>query len=108
MPASDQRDAVGLQPLLAVHDINPDALAGIERREAAAAQGGDMDEDVLAAAIRGDEAVTLVGHEPLDRPVERAGRPRRPPFAWLRGGAVVDVQYVENERPLGAGADFAS
>ena len=68
---SDQRDAIGLEPLAAVDDVDAHALARAERLDAAAAQRGDMDEHVLAAAIGRDEAVALLGLEPFDRALER-------------------------------------
>src|ERR1700738_3478776 len=72
----DQRDAVGLQALIAFDDLDLDPLTGVESGDAAAAQRGDVDEDILAAAVGGDEPVALVGFEPFDDALERRCRPR--------------------------------
>ena len=48
---SNEGDPVGLEAFLAVDNLDPYPLAGAEGGDAAAAQGGDMDEHVLAAAI---------------------------------------------------------
>ena len=49
---SDQRDAIGLETFFAVDHIDPDALTRPECSDAAAAQRGDVDEHILAAAVR--------------------------------------------------------
>src|SRR3546814_10771890 len=56
---------VGLQSLLALHDLERDLLAFLQRLEAAALDRAEMDEQVLAA-FRGDEAEALGVVEPLD------------------------------------------
>src|SRR3546814_3203768 len=56
---------VGLQALLALHDLERDLLAFLQRLEAAALDRAEMDEQVLAA-FRGDEAEALGVVEPLD------------------------------------------
>src|SRR5690606_1599724 len=56
---------VGLQALLALHDLERDLLAFLQRLEAAALDRAEMDEQVLAA-FRGDEAKALGVVEPLD------------------------------------------
>ncbi len=48
---SDEGDALGFEALLTVDHLDPDPLAGIERVDAAAAQRGDVDKHILAAAI---------------------------------------------------------
>src|SRR6516164_6643186 len=64
---SDQGDAIGLEPFLAIDDFDPDPLAGAQRVDPAAAQGGDVDERVLAAAVEGNEPVAFFRLEPFDR-----------------------------------------
>src|SRR3546814_13890062 len=56
---------VGLQALLALHDLERDLLAFLQRLEAASLDRAEMDEQVLAA-FRGDEAEALGVVEPLD------------------------------------------
>src|SRR3546814_16288864 len=58
---------VGLQALLALHDLARDLLAFLQRLEAAALDRAEMDEQVLAA-FRGDEAEALGVVEPLAGP----------------------------------------
>ena len=110
-PSRNNSDTVGFEPLLAVDDIDPHPLPGPQAVDAAAAQSGDVDEDVLAAAIGGNEPVAFVGFKPLHRAFERGRRARRVAIgpAGLRrhDGAGVDVQHIGDERSLGAGADFA-
>src|SRR5205814_4541776 len=64
---SDQRDAVGFETLFTVDNIDSDPLSRIQRVDPATAQRSDVDEHILAAAIRRDEAVALFGFEPFDR-----------------------------------------
>src|SRR5579863_8241490 len=85
-PPSEKGDALRLEPLLAVDHLDPDPLPGAERVDAAAPQSGDVDEHVLAAAIRRDEAVAFFGLEPLDRTLQRCRRTERPAVAAARGG----------------------
>src|SRR5579885_3046309 len=106
-PTSEERDAIRFQALLAVDDIDADALPRIEAAQSAAPQGRHMDEDVLAAAIGRNEAIALVGLEPFDGAFERGGRPRGAPLARIDGGRIVDVEDVGDERPFGAVADLA-
>src|SRR5690348_1022496 len=73
---SDEGDAVGFEAFFAVDDVDADALAGVERGEAAAAQRSDVDEDILAAAVGRNEAVALLGLEPFDGAFQGLGRPR--------------------------------
>src|SRR3546814_5840062 len=56
---------VGLQALLALHDLERDLLAFLQRLEAVSLDRAEMDEQVLAA-FRGDEAEALGVVEPLD------------------------------------------
>src|SRR6185437_16116127 len=104
---SKHHDAVGFQPLLAVDDLDPHALAGLERGDAAAAQRRHMDEDVLAAAIGRDEAIAPIRLEPFHHALE-AGRGKwRVARAAGGGGAVVDGENGEDERPARPHADLA-
>src|SRR5712671_1286423 len=70
-PSRDYGDAVGFEPFLAVDDVDPHPLPGREGVDAAAAQGGDMDEDVLSAAIGRNEPVAFFGFKPLHRAFDR-------------------------------------
>ena len=56
----------GLGPLLALGQIEADALVLIQGAEAAVLDGGVVDEEVGAAFVGGDEAETLLGVEPLN------------------------------------------
>src|SRR4249919_1885789 len=58
-------DFVGLQALLALHNLERNLLAFLERLEAAALDRTEVDEDVRAA-FRGDEAKALGVVEPLN------------------------------------------
>src|SRR5713101_9338248 len=70
-PSRDYGDAVGFEPFLAVDDVDPHPLPGREGVDAAAAQGGDMDEDVLSAAIGRNEPVAFFGFKPLHRALDQ-------------------------------------
>src|SRR5579862_6669665 len=116
-------DALGLQPLAAVDHVDPHPLAGAEQIDPGTPERGDMDENVLAAAIGRNKPVALFGLEPFDRALERRRRPRRSAVkpvapaiaprvapgiapgiaARRRRGAAVDIQHQGDERPLGAG-----
>src|SRR5215469_3134254 len=54
-----------LAPILL--DIVADLLAFLEMADAGALDGGDVDEDILPAILRLDEAVALRGVKPFDR-----------------------------------------
>ena len=56
----------GLAGTAVLHDLEVHLLAIVERAEARALDGGDVDEDVRSAGVRSDEAVALGGVEPLD------------------------------------------
>src|SRR5690606_17432351 len=56
---------VGLQALLALHDLEGDLLAFLQGLEAGALDRAEVDEKVLAA-FRGDETKALGVVEPLD------------------------------------------
>src|SRR5688500_11479794 len=56
---------VGLQALLALHDLERDLLAFLQRLEAGALDGTEVHEQVRAG-LRGDEAEALGVVEPLD------------------------------------------
>ena len=58
-------DFVGLQALLALHDLERDALAFLQRLEAAALDRAEVHEQV-GAGLRRDEAKALGVVEPLD------------------------------------------
>src|SRR6516164_8168547 len=73
---SDQGDVIGLEAFFAIDDFDPDPLAGRQRADPAAAQGGDVDEHVLAATVEGNEPVAFVRLEPFDRSLHGRGRPR--------------------------------
>src|SRR3954453_3975589 len=64
--ASDGAHRVGLRAFLALGDLELDPLAFFERLVAVGLDGAVVNEDVTAA-IHGDEAVALLGVEPLDR-----------------------------------------
>src|SRR4051794_37207945 len=53
--------------VVAAHELVPDAIALAERVHAGALDGGGVDEGVGVAVLGLDEAVALVGVEPLDR-----------------------------------------
>src|ERR1700693_4245796 len=53
-------------PAAVGHEFVLDSLTLIERAQASALDGRDMDEDVLVAACRFDEAVALGWIEPFD------------------------------------------
>src|SRR5690606_25188934 len=71
LPVLDQEaglqrlDLIGLQALLALHDLERDLLAFLQRLEAGAHDRTEMDEHVLAV-LRGDETEALGVVEPLD------------------------------------------
>ena len=60
------RDLVCLRALLALGDLELDALLLLERPVAAGLDGAVVNEDVCGAVVGGDEAVPLLGVEPLD------------------------------------------
>src|SRR5688572_30208988 len=62
----DRLDVDGLRPLVAGLGVERDARALSQRLEAAGVDAGVVDEEVLAALVRGDEAEALVVAEPLD------------------------------------------
>src|SRR5579862_62050 len=112
---SGEADGGGFRALVALGDVDDDALAFVEPGEAGALERGGMHEDVLAAAVANDETEALGRVIPLDRagllhrrfedrPVggaRREPRSRRP----RRGrGTGVDAQYLGDLRsalPLG-------
>src|SRR5262249_55399581 len=109
---SDQRDAIGFQPFAAVHHVDAYALARPQRSDAAPAQRGYMNENVLPSAVGRYEPVAFIGLEPFARPFERGRRthrarrcapvpiPARRPCASTgrHGGAHVDVEDAEHQR----------
>jgi len=67
LPSGSERpDVLGLWALVAGDDVEADALVLVERLVAVAAEIGVVDEDVLAATVRGDETKPLFAVEPLD------------------------------------------
>src|SRR4051794_1816088 len=62
---SDDVNVVGLRPLLALAGLEGDSLALLQRFEPAATNSRVVHEDVIAAAVRGDESVALLAVEPL-------------------------------------------
>src|SRR3954453_8300305 len=64
--ASDGAHRVGLGALLALGDLELDPLAFFQALVAVGLDGAVVNEDVTAA-VHGDEAVALLGVEPLDR-----------------------------------------
>src|SRR6516225_4105396 len=70
---SDQGYTVGLEAFLAVDDFDPNPLAGTKSVDAAATQGGDMYEHVLATAVGRNESVAFFGLKPFDRSLHRRG-----------------------------------
>src|SRR5690348_15070548 len=71
--SADQREIAGRFLAAIAHDLVLDLLALIEPRQSGALDRRDVDEDVLAAGIRLDEAVTLLRVEPLDRTRSHSG-----------------------------------
>src|SRR3954451_11555347 len=63
--ASDRADVLRLRALLALRGVELDALRLVQRPVAAAAEGGEVAEDVGAPAVLLDEAEALLGVEPL-------------------------------------------
>src|ERR687889_506468 len=59
-------DVLGLRTLGALGQVELDLLVLVERLVAAGLDRGEVDEDVLAAAVLRDEAEALVSVEPLD------------------------------------------
>lgn len=55
-----------LASALVGHDLKLDLLALLERAESSTFNGGDVDENVLVAILRLNEAVALLLVEPLD------------------------------------------
>src|SRR5438046_818251 len=110
---SEEGDVFGLKSFLAVDHLDPDPLARIEGVDAAAAQRGDVNEHVLAAAVGRNEAVALIGLEPLHRAFHGLGGPGATAVeaaaCALRHhrGAVVDVQDGCHQRAFCPGADLA-
>src|SRR6516225_8622211 len=110
---SDQGDAIRLEAFLAVDDFDPDPLAGTQSIDATAAQGGDVDEHVLATTVGRNEAVAFFGLEPFHRALHGRGRPGSAVVhtagAALRHycRAVVDIQDIGDQRTFCSGADLA-
>src|SRR6266852_5563311 len=109
----DQGDTFGLEALFAFDNLDLDPLTGVERGDAAAAQSGDVDEHILAAAVGGDESVAFFGFEPFHRTLDRRCRPGSAaigpagPAGRRRCGTVVDIQDAGHQRAFRAGGDLA-
>lgn len=71
-----------LRPLGALDNLHPDGLAILETGQAGAFQGGGMNENVLPAVLRADEAKALVAVVPLDRASHLDGRTQINASAW--------------------------
>src|SRR3954453_23233777 len=67
VPRLERADVLRLQALLALGDLELDLLALFEGAVAAAGDGREVCEHVLAAVIGGDESKALFPVEPLDR-----------------------------------------
>src|SRR5258707_10643632 len=71
-------DADGLGALVALGDVDDDALAFVEAHQPRPLQGRGVDEHILAAAVAHDKAKPLGRVVPLDRALLlRGGRQRR-------------------------------
>src|SRR4051794_16489280 len=64
-PSSDGANLLGLRALLALRDLELDALVLVEAAEAAGGDRRVVNENVRAAAVLGDESEALLGVEPL-------------------------------------------
>src|SRR5687767_6410634 len=62
---SEDADRAGLRALGTLDDIELDPLVLVQAAEAAGHDLGEVDEDVLAATVDGDEAEALVTVKPL-------------------------------------------
>src|SRR6185437_7220212 len=71
--SADQREIAGRFLAAIAHDLVLDLLALVEPRQPGALDRRDVDEDVLAAGIRLNEAVALLRVEPLDRTRSHSG-----------------------------------
>src|SRR6185437_7642503 len=71
--SADQREIAGRFLAAIAHDLVLDLLTLIEPRQPGALDRRDVDEDVLAAGIRLNEAVALLRVEPLDRTRSHSG-----------------------------------
>src|SRR5271157_2957643 len=65
-PASGELEIGGRGFAALHHHLIADLLTFVEATQASRLHRGDMDEHVLAAVLRHDEAETLCGVEPLD------------------------------------------
>ena len=59
-------DVSRLRTLLALGNLERDALLLFQAPEALGLNGGVMNEDIVPTIVRGNEAVPLLGVEPLD------------------------------------------
>ncbi len=86
---SDLLDVGGLGALLALSDFEADALILVQRAEAAALDGGVVNEEISAALVGGDESEALFSVEPLDDAFAQLGAPMGPTAAsqlhWTLG-----------------------
>ena len=73
--ASDLELARALAAVAAVDQLVLDRLVVLQALQAGGLDGGDVDEDVLATVSGLDEAVALLGVEPLDGALSHAGQP---------------------------------
>ena len=77
----DQANPRRFQPLSTLDDIDNDALPFAEAGEPGSLKSGDVDENVLPAAITSDKAEALLGVEPFHCPGLLDGHGSR--AAWL-------------------------
>src|SRR5680860_753040 len=66
MIRSERANVARLRALLALGHLEADLLTLVEGLVALALDRGEVNEQVLATGVRGDEPVALVGVEPLD------------------------------------------
>src|SRR5690606_10382038 len=79
---SDAANVLGLRTLGALGEVELDLLVVLEGLEALRLDRGEVDEDVLAAAVLRDEAEALVSVEPLDGSLSHVL------FLWSVAGAL--------------------
>src|SRR5215217_8775898 len=94
-------NVLGLRPLPALAYLVGDLLALLEGPEPAALYGGVVDEDVLTTVVRGDEAVALLGAEPLYCSLGHQSVPAFPLLGLTNRKPVVPQhpQYTQVQRP---------
>ena len=115
-PDLDQADPRGFESLSALDNIDDYGLSLVESGNTRTLQSRDVHEHVLAAAVPSDEAVALLGVEPLYRaglldrhfrrwPVRCRGAKARSARRCRNSGARIDTQHLGDVWPFVAGAD---